>query len=82
MRMIRCMCSVTRLDKIINDYIKESLGITKVARKIRENRLGWFGLLRVDDNNEIVNKISETRVERNRKKDRPKYEKDDGYQGR
>lgn len=40
-------------------------------------RLRWFG--RVDDNNEIVKKIDETRVDGHRRIDRPKNRVDGGY---
>lgn len=39
MRMIRYLSVVTRLDRIRNKYIRESLGITNVVRKKKENRL-------------------------------------------
>lgn len=51
------------MNRIKNEYIKRNLGITKGAGEIWENRLRWFGILRVDDNNETTKKIDETRVE-------------------
>lgn len=37
MKMLRWICSVTRLDKINNKYRSGNLGVTNVAGQIREN---------------------------------------------
>lgn len=37
------MCGVTRLDKIRNEHIKESLGVTDIVEKMKRNRWKWFG---------------------------------------
>jgi len=43
MRMTRCMCGYTRLDKIRNVVIGERVGVTPLEDKLRETRLRWFG---------------------------------------
>ena len=46
MRMIRWMCSCTRLDKIGNEMIRSKIGITSIKDKMTEARLGWFEHIR------------------------------------
>lgn len=36
------MCDNTRHDKIINDFIRESVGIEHILENMVENRLWWF----------------------------------------
>jgi len=43
MRMIRCMFSHTRMDKIRNEVIREKVGVAPIKHKMRETRLKWFG---------------------------------------
>jgi len=39
MRMIRWMCTYTRLDRIRNVVIRERVGVAPLEEKLRENRL-------------------------------------------
>ena len=44
MRMLRCMCGVTKIDKIINENVRESVKVAQVTKKIMlEKRLRWCG---------------------------------------
>lgn len=43
MRTLKWMCGMTKLDKIKNKYITESLRVTNVAGKTNEYRLKWIG---------------------------------------
>lgn len=43
MRMLRMLCGVTRMDRIRNETIRETLGVSSVSDKMRQNRLRWFG---------------------------------------
>jgi len=43
MRMLRCMCEHTRIDKIKNKDIRDSVGVASLEDKIRKTRLRWFG---------------------------------------
>ena len=42
MRMLRCMCGVTKLDEIRNERIKTTK-VGEIARKVQERRLKWYG---------------------------------------
>jgi hypothetical protein len=41
--MLRWMCGVIRIDRIRNDYIRESLELAPVTEKMRSNRLALYG---------------------------------------
>ncbi|KAM1079573.1 hypothetical protein ACFX2B_014121 [Malus domestica] len=43
MRMLRWMCGHTGNDKIRNEDIRGKVGVAEIVRKLRENRLWWFG---------------------------------------
>src|SRR5215467_3203283 len=43
MRMLRMLCGVTSMDRIRNETIRETLGVSSVSDKMRQNRLRWFG---------------------------------------
>ena len=43
MRMLRCMCGVTRLDRIKNDYIRGTVKVAEVTKKMQERSLQWYG---------------------------------------
>ncbi|XP_075108958.1 uncharacterized protein LOC107814962 [Nicotiana tabacum] len=42
MRMLRCMCHHTRLNKIMNEVIRYKVGVAPMEDKMREARLRWF----------------------------------------
>lgn len=42
MKMLCLMCGTTRHDKIINDNIIKSVGVTYIVKNMIENRLWWF----------------------------------------
>ena len=43
MRVIRWMCSYTRIDRIRNGVIRDLVKVTLIEDKMREIRLRWFG---------------------------------------
>ncbi|CAH2268542.1 jg2230 [Pararge aegeria aegeria] len=43
MRMLRWSAGVTRLNKIKNEYVRGSYGITPIVHKLQEKRLRWYG---------------------------------------
>ncbi|XP_070041028.1 uncharacterized protein [Nicotiana tomentosiformis] len=42
MRILRWMCGNTMMDKIMNEDIREKVGMTPMDDKMREARLRWF----------------------------------------
>lgn len=43
MTMLNWMCSLTRLDKIRNEVIREKVQVTTIQDKMIEGRLRWLG---------------------------------------
>jgi len=43
MRMLRWMYDNTLRDKIRNEDIRNKIGVASIEKKMRENRLRWFG---------------------------------------
>jgi len=42
MRMIRCICGYTRIDRIRNGVIRNLVKVAPIEDKMRETRLRWF----------------------------------------
>jgi len=43
MRMLRWMCGYSRIDRIRNRAIRDSVEVAPIDDKLRESRLRWFG---------------------------------------
>lgn len=56
MRMLRCMCDVSRMDKMKNEYIRESLKVAPVEEKLRSNKLTWYEHVMRRDEQNVVKK--------------------------
>lgn len=46
MTMLRWMCGLISLNRNKNTYVRESLGVKNMDRKMRDNRLMWFGCVK------------------------------------
>ncbi|XP_070033034.1 uncharacterized protein [Nicotiana tomentosiformis] len=49
MRTLRWMCGHTRKDKIMNEVIRDKVGVALVEAKLRKSRLRWFGHVKKRD---------------------------------
>ena len=73
MKMLRWMSGVTRKDKIQNKYIRGTVKVIEISKKIQESRLRWFGHLKRRVGEEHVGReVMEMEVEGNRRRGRPK----------
>ncbi len=43
MRMLRWMCDHTRNDRVMNDDIRDRVGVAPIEEKLVQHRLRWFG---------------------------------------
>ena len=72
MRMLRGMCSVTRKDRIKNEYIREIVKVTEIGKKMQERRLHWYGHVMRKDEDYVGRRIMNMEVEGHRRRGRPK----------
>lgn len=56
----------TKINGIMNKYIRESVGVTNMVDKMKKNRLRWSGHVDRINKNERIKKICETKVEQQR----------------
>ena len=72
MKMLRWMSGVTRTDRIRNEYIRGSLKVVEVSKKIQEARLRWYGhvMRRGEDN--VAREALDMEVRGRRRRGRPK----------
>ncbi|XP_063841023.1 uncharacterized protein LOC135089389 [Scylla paramamosain] len=73
MKMLRWMVGVNRTDRIRNKYIRGTVKVVEVSKKIQESRLRWYGHLRRRVGEDHVGReIMEMEVEGVRRRGRPK----------
>lgn len=72
MKMLRWMVGVTRIDRIRNEYIRGSVKLVEVSKKIQESRLRWYGHLLRRDEDHVGKQVKEMEIEGNRPRGRPK----------
>jgi hypothetical protein len=54
------MCGTkTRQDRIRNDNIRESIGVTPIVEKMVETRLKWFGHVEIRHMNSLVRRVNQ-----------------------
>lgn len=66
------MCGVTRYDKVRNEYLRDYLCVRNTDWKIKDYKLRWFGPVERRNDEGIVKKLAELKVEGHLKKGRPK----------
>jgi hypothetical protein len=62
MRMLQWMCGVTRIG-IRNEYIRGSLKVAPVTKKMRSNRLTWYGHVMRRDESHIIKRVMTMNVD-------------------
>ena len=72
LRMLRWSLGVTRLDRIPNNNIRDTVRIAKFGAKQREARLRWFGHISRRDDEYIGKRVMNMDVPGRRKQGRPK----------
>ena len=69
MRMLRWMCGVTKLDKIINERIGGTTKVGEITKKVQERRFKWRGHVMTRDEHYVGRRAMEMKV---RREGRPK----------
>ena len=74
MKMLRWMSGVTLRDKVRNEYIRGSVKVTEVSKKVQEARLRWFGHItrREDEEQHVAREAMSMEVEGTRRRGRPR----------
>ena len=72
MRMLRWMCGVTKLDKIINEIIRGTTKVEEITKKVQERRLKWYGHVTRREEHYVGRRAMEMKVQGRRKRVRPK----------
>ena len=72
MKMLRFAMGVTRKDKIKNEHIRSTVKVERLAIKMREVRLKWYGHVMRRDQEYVGRKIIEMELPGKRKRGRPK----------
>ena len=72
MRMLRWICGHTLMDRIRNQEFKDKQGVASISRKMRENRLRWFGHVQKKTFAAPVRRVESIIVEGKRGRGRPR----------
>ena len=72
MRMLRWMCGVTREDRVRNEYIRGTTGVTEASKKAQEARLRWYGHVMRRDEEYVGRRVMEMEAPGRRRRGRPK----------
>ena len=72
LKMLRFSLGVTRMDKIMNDYIRGTAQVGRFVEKAREARLRWYGHVRRKYDEYIGRRVLRMELPGKRKRGRPK----------
>ncbi|KAK3574608.1 hypothetical protein QTP86_011520 [Hemibagrus guttatus] len=78
LKMLRFSLGVTRLDRIRNEYIRETAHVGRLGDKIREIRLRWFGHVQRRESEYIARRMFDMELPGRRQRGRPKRRYMDG----
>ena len=68
--MLRCICGVAKLDKIINERIRGTTKLGEIAKKNLERRLKWYGHVMRREEHYVGRRAMEMKVHGRRKRGR------------
>ena len=71
MRMLRWMCGVSQLDKIINERIRGTTKVGEITKKVLERRLKWYGHVMRREEHHVGRRAMVMKVQGRRKRGRP-----------
>ncbi|XP_025413923.1 uncharacterized protein LOC112686036 [Sipha flava] len=63
MSMLRWMIGVARKDRIWNEYMRDSIGVSSIMGKMRKNRLRWFEHVMIQKETKAVRVVMKMYVE-------------------
>ena len=72
MRMLRWMCGATREDRIRNEYVRGSVKVVEILKKVQEGRLRWYGHILRREEEHIGRQTMDMEVQGRRRRGRPK----------
>ena len=72
MRMLRWASGVTRRDRVPNRYIRGSLKVCEISKKIAERRLAWFGHVERREEDHYLKRVAHMEIPGRRRRGRPK----------
>ena len=78
MKMLRWMSGVTKMDRVRNEYIRGSLKVAEVSKKIQEARLRWYSDVMNSFQKQVAREAMDKEVVGRRRKARPKTRWKDG----
>ena len=72
MKILRWSSGHTRLDRIKNTVIREGMKVTPLDKKLRENRLRWFGHVQRREDDHVCKVVQKWKVDGKGPPGRPK----------
>ena len=72
MKMLRCMSGVTKMGRILNEYIRGYLKVTDVSKKAQEARLRWQNNVMRSSEERVAREAMDKEVDGWRRRGRPK----------
>ena len=70
--MLRWMSGITRKDRVSNRYIRGSLKVVEVFKKVHKTRLRWLRHVKRNSEEQIAREAMEGEVQGRRRRGRPK----------
>ena len=61
--MHRCMCGVTKLDRVRNGRMREARKVGEIAKKVKERRRNWCGHMMRREDHYLGRRVMEMEVQ-------------------